>query len=248
MSRRMNILSPEDVAEELQFTKEQVIAELEAGTLTGFKFAGEWRTTEQSVVAMIEALSKQSVTSSIKEATASTSIPEDVDNQNQKGIPTLKQLTALRWNQTTFEHFWPTETEPEVYEEAYQVKVQVKGKEVPLLICFCDREAAGMVKRRRAVVFWGDKTRSVYPLVEFVGANDFSATATMASVIRADARKQCRADQPLPIGYEDMPVSIYNNIVSGPYASGSRCVVAQNTDFAIMARHALLRAEQKGFI
>lgn len=245
MSRRMSILSPEDVAEELQLTKEQVIAELEAGTLPGFKFAGEWRTTEEAVRAMIEALSGQSVFFNEK-ATASKSIPQDVDYQ--KGIPTLKQLKALQWNKTTFQHFWPTETEPEVYTEAYEIEVQVSGKKMPLLICFCDRDAAGMAGRRRAVVFWGDKIHSVYPLVEFTGANDFNTTGTMASVIRADARKQCRADQPLPTGYENMPVSIYNNIVSGPYASGSRCVVAQNTDFAVMIRHALLRAKQKGFV
>ena len=248
MPRKMSILSPEEVAEELQSTKEQVIAELEAGTLTGFKFAGEWRTTEEAVRTMIEDLLKQSVIPTEKEITTSPNTKEDLDHQDRKGIPNLKQLTGLQWNKTSFQHFWPTETKPEIYVEAYQVELRVKGKKMPLLICFCDRDAAGMAGRRRAVIFWGDTTSSVYPLVEFVGANDFDTTGTMASVIRADARKQCRADQPLPTGYEDMPISIYNNIVTGPYASGSRCVVAQNTDFAVMTRHALLRAEQKGFI
>ena len=248
MSRKMNILSAEDVAEELQTTTDKIVAELEAGRLRGFRFAGEWRTTEESVRAMIDDLLKLSILSMERRTAINLNSAEDLDCQDQKGIPTLKQLTALQWNETTFQHFWPTETEPEVYTEAYQITVQVKGKKIPLLICFCDRDAAGMAGRRRAVVFLGDKTQAVYPLVEFTGANDFSASGMMASVIRADARKQCRANQPLPVGYKDMPVGIYNNIVSGPYASGSRCVVAHNTDFAVMTRHAILRAEQKGFI
>lgn len=247
MLNKINILSPEDVAEELQSTPDQVIVELETGRLKGFKFAGEWRTTEEAVLAMIEDLSKQFATVSAEEARANKSVSEDTDFRDRKGIPKLKQLSSLQWKQTTFQHFWPTETEPEVYAEAYQVEVEVKGKKISLLICFCDRSAAGR-ERRRAVVFLGDKAHSVYPLVEFTGANDFNETGTMASVIRLDARKQCRTDQALPVGYGDMPVSTYNLIVTGPYASGSRCVVAQHTDLAVMTRHALLRAEQKGFI
>ena len=246
MLNRINVFSPEDVARELQSTPDQVVAELEKGRLKGFKFAGEWRTTEEAVLAMIEGLTEQFAKIS-EEAVTKKPVSEKTDNQDQKGIPDMKQLSSLQWKQTTFEHFWPTQTEPEIYPEAYQVEVEVKGKKISLLICFCDRDAAGR-GRRRAVVFLGSKDHAVYPLVEFTGANDFDETGTMASVIRLDARKQCRTDQNLPAGYEGMPVGVYNLIVKGPYASGSQCVVARYTDLAVMTRHALLRAEQKGFI
>ena len=243
MSRRLNILTPEEVAEELQTTSEKVIGELEAGTLKGFQFAGEWRTTEEAVRAMIDSLSNET-----PNQVKTTIESESANNEESKGIPTVKQLASLQWNRTTFEHFWPTETEPEVYAEAYQITTQVRGKEVPLLIGFCNRKAAGMMNRRRAVVFLGKQENSVYPLVEFTGANEFDENGTMASVIRGDGRKQCRSHQPVPSGYDDMPLGIYNQIVNGPYASGSRCVIAHNTDFAVMARHALLRAEQKEWL
>lgn len=245
MSLKLEILTPEEVAEELQTTSENVIAELEAGTLSGFLFAGEWRTTEEAVRSMIAALSNKGHNKAIP-----TEKFESMYNGygEQKGIPTVKQLASLQWDQTTFEHFWPTETKPEVYAEAYRLKTHINGKEVPLLIGFCNRQAAGMINRRRAVVFLGEQGHSVYPLVEFTGANDFEDSGTMASVVRSDKRKQCRSDQPIPACYDDIPLGIYNQIVIGPYASGSRCVIAHNTDFAIMARHALLRAEQKGMI
>ena len=243
MSRSLNILTPEEVAEELQTTSEKVIAELEAGRLKGFQFAGEWRTTGSAVLHMVASLLGED-----SNHVSTTDKTTRLDSKEQKGIPTMKQLASLQWDRTAFKHFWPTETEPEVYEEAYRIKTQVNGKEIPLLIGFCDREAAGMMNRRRAVVFLGEQAHTVYPLVEFTGSNDFDENGTMASVIRADGRKQCRPSQPLPAGYDDMPNGIYNQIVNGPYASGSRCVIAHNTDFAVMARHALLRAEQKGWV
>ena len=244
---RFGILTVEEVAQELHASPDFILKEMETGRLKAFRLDGEWRTTEESVHAMIAML-----LGGAENKTGQTDSKEM--STETKGLPTMKQLTSMQWQRIDpFRHLWPTERgEPgnyEDYDEAYTLHLRVNDKSVPLVIGFCDREAAGMKNRRRAIVFWGVVGAAMVPVIEFSGANDFAKTGTMASVIRADdSRKHIGPNTPLPAGYDDVPTGIYNTLVVGPYASGSRCVIAHKTDFAVMVRHALLRSKQKGWL
>ncbi len=43
-----------------------------------------------------------------------------------------------------------------------------------------------------------------------------------------------------------VPTDIYTNLVTGPYAARSVAVIADENDYALMARHAVIRALWKG--
>lgn len=98
------------------------------------------------------------------------------------------------------------------------------------------RKSAGM-ERRRAIIFVEDR-----PLVEFAAANDFEKTKLMASIIRRD-RKQIKALEAVPAGYEGLKIEYYNQIVRGPRAARNLAVVCKVDDYDTMVRHALMRSQ-----
>ncbi|MEO7715588.1 MAG: helix-turn-helix domain-containing protein [Capsulimonas sp.] len=164
-------------------------------------------------------------------------------------LPTLEELRELEWEPAQpFLHQWPNAKEKELQDTAFSQIIEIDGKHISLAIGFATRDTASMAARRHATVFWGDIGRTLYPLVQFAGANNFEETGLLASIIRDGSRKTVPADAALPCGYEEMPVGIYNDLISGPYARKSRCVIAHKDDFAVMAKHALLRSQQKGRI
>ncbi|BDI28602.1 hypothetical protein CCAX7_006530 [Capsulimonas corticalis] len=164
-------------------------------------------------------------------------------------LPTLDELRELEWETAQpFYHQWPNSKEKELQDAAFTQIIEIDTKHISLVIGFATRDTASMPARRHATVFWGDIGRTLYPLVQFAGANDFENSGLLASIIRDSGRATVAADAPLPSGYEDMPVGFYNDLISGPYTRKSRCVIAHKDDFAVMAKHALLRSQQKGRI
>ena len=117
----------------------------------------------------------------------------------------------------------------------------IKKFKESFVIAFGNRPSAGMHDRRRTVVFQGEVGRTLYPKVEFSGANDFAVSGRMVSVIRRDGRKPVRIGDTLPADYALMPTALYNEIVVGPRAWKCVAVVAHKTDFSVMLRHAILR-------
>jgi hypothetical protein len=74
------------------------------------------------------------------------------------------------------------------------------------------------------------------------------AQGEMASIVKGGDGKQVRLGQKVPPPYEGMPLVIYKDIVSGPYAAGGLAVAARKDDYDLMARHALLRAQARGWL
>lgn len=161
----------------------------------------------------------------------------------------MEQLKEMNWKQVKpFVYQWPKTLKEaqgagrEHYDEAYQSVVKTGGKEIPFLIGFCNRPGAGMADRR-VIVFKGEEGRTLYPLVESSGANDFATSGVMASIIRSADKKSVRPNEPVAPGYERMPIGVYNQVVVGPRSWNCRCVKARKTDFAVMVRHALIRMQ-----
>ncbi|WP_309723125.1 helix-turn-helix domain-containing protein [Armatimonas sp.] len=245
MPESLSILTPSEVAEILKVPEEVVIAEFTSGRLKGFQLGGQWRTTLDYLRELVTTpMSPPTEAPALPVSSSPRPIPSD---PVKKEIPELKQFQAMQSNVIApFSYQWPHNagavgTNLESYDEAYQCHVEIAGNSMPFVIAFCDRPAAGMANRRRGVIFRGQAKKTLYPMVEFTGANDFQETGKMASVIRVDGRKAVRPGSELPTGYSDMPIGIYNEVVVGPNAWHAVAVVAHNTDFPVMIKHAMLR-------
>jgi hypothetical protein len=242
------VLSSAELAEMFKMPESDVIAAFESGTLKGFKIGTHWRTTVDAVLGFIH---QEVAAPPATGSAASTRVV--AKSKTVRGVPTMENFKALSWVKKDggFDYLWPREKgedengEPlqnkEVFDEAYQATILVNGQDTPFVIGFCDRKAAGMDDRRRAVVFKGELGKTLYPLVEFAGANDFAKSGTMVSTIRVDGRKALKPGEAIPEMYADMPLAVYNEVVVGPYAMSGMAVVAHKTDFAVMLRHAVIR-------
>lgn len=229
------VFSPDEVAAILKIDRNAVLREFASGRLKGFQVGNEWRTTPEFLREMLT-------------TPADVSPPPTTTPSVRREIPTMQQFREMMWKATEpFTYQWPHRADAEEaesqehYEEAYSCMVPVDGQERSFVIGFCDRPAAGIPDRRRAVVFQGTPGQTLYPVVEFTGANDFATSGRMASLVR-QGRKTVRPGEALPAGYEDMPTGIYNEIVVGPNAWNAVAVVVHQTDFPVMIRHAVLRS------
>jgi hypothetical protein len=231
----------EAAAERLLTTPEKVRAELEAGRLEGFKLGDdEWRTTDAALLKFMG-------------VSPSVSIPQERPDEmtiaaTASVLPTVDIAAVLEsktWRAVDpFDYRWPEGIEH--YEEAYGTRISLCGRDIPILIGFCNRESAGDPNRRRAVVFMGHQP-SLNALVEFSGENSvvFGMTGRMASVIKLPSGKHLKPGDAIPLEYVGLPLANYKSIVRGPYAAASIAVVAHKDDFRLMAHHGLIRARQR---
>jgi hypothetical protein len=257
MNNNLSVLTPAEVAAILKVPEEAVFAELEAGRLKGFRVGSEWRTTYDFVREMVSSPTNipPAVVASASPppaSGASTVLPEKADSL-MKGVPKLEQFKQMSWQEIGgFSHQWPhgaseaEGTNLETYEKGYAGVITIEGKETSFVIGMGKRPAAGMDDRARLVVFKGKPGRTLYPLVEFVGANDFDTSGRLVSIIRREGRKPVRPGESLPAAYDGMPTGIYNELVVGPRAWNVCAVVANATDFPVMVRHAVLRDRRLG--
>ena len=247
MADEFAVLTTLEAADLLKATEPEVIAEIKAGRLKGFPMGDGWRTTKAYLLDMI--------TGQVRDTRPLNGVGQaQIGNQEGirpvDGVPSLEQLKKMEWSAVKpFKHQWPKKlgsedgTGLEDYDEAYEFFVRTNGKTIPFIIGFCNRESAGKADRRRAVIFKGEEGRTLYPMVEFSGANDYAMTGLMASIIRSADKKSVRPNEPVPAGYEEMPLGVYNQIVVGPRSWDCRCVKADKKNFSVMVRHALLRMQ-----
>lgn len=235
------VLTVEAAAELVRASPEQIQAELEAGRLEGFKLGEQWRTTEAALLKFM-GISSPSHTQRTPAMTATATAPATIDFESIVAAAEFRRVEP-------FDYQWPKNKgevqPPEHYEEAYEARVRLAGREQAIRIGLCDRESAGDKHRRRAVVFLG-----LAPMVEFSGENSdaFARTGRMASVIKLPSGQHLRPGDSIPPEYEGFTLVTYNDLVVGPYAAASLAVVAHKQDFPVMARHGLIRAHWKGLI
>ena len=235
------VLTLEAAAERLLTTPEKVRAELEAGRLEGFKLGDdEWRTTDAALLKFMGISPSVSIS---QERTAEMAIAATAPVPQTIDIAAL--LEGKTWRAVDpFDYRWPEGIEH--YEEAYGTRISLGGRDIPILIGFCNRESAGDRDRRRAVVFMGHQP-SLNALVEFSGENSdvFARTGRMASVIKLPSGKHLKSGDAIPSEYADLLLDNYKSIVRGPYAAASMAVVAHKDDFRLMAHHGLIRARER---
>lgn len=236
------VLTQEEVADVLRSAPEAVSAEFEAGALRGFKIGGKWRMAETDLLSFL-------------------GVAPTPNHATQAMIATGHEGPAwrdvqIKWQQTepiTFE--WPSRADEEGFNEAYSEVFEgllVKNGRVhrskKLLIGFTTRRSAGIENRRRATVFLvrvdsKKKQTSLYPIVEFAGANDYDSTRRLASLIKLPSRRQLRPGEAIPLEYQGFETAVYSEIVNGPNARNGLAVVVRDDDVNGMARHALIRLE-----
>lgn len=149
-----------------------------------------------------------------------------------------------------FTHIWPDRYVEEFY-EAYQVKVQVKGKERTIVVALTQRDSVGLEKRARAAVFYNlpPKQRA---LVEFNGNGTVETVTTYASPIKLEGgSSHLIPGEAIPDEYSQLELDIFSNVVQGPYASNSVAVVVRNENkiamLQTMATHGVIRGVYKGW-
>jgi excisionase family DNA binding protein len=235
------VLTVTVAAERLATTPETILAELEAGQLKGFKVGGEWRTTEQDLLAFMG-----HPPSANREPVADA---EATDAEEQPALPPVQ----VAWHEIDpFSFTWPTRAgaDPdevtEHHDQAFAATVPFRGRRVPVRIGFTDRTAAGM-ERKRVNVFL-ESGSTLIPLVQFVGTNDHEETGRLASVIKKEDGPHLRPGEPVPEEYRDLPRCVYSEVVVGKNAARSVAVLAHRDDLALMARHGLIRARWKGLL
>src|SRR5262249_44114517 len=148
------VLTVEAVAERLLTTPDAVRAELDAGRLDGFKVNGEWRTTEPALLKFMNIPSlayptPERTTEMSSTATAPAPVLARTPPPHLPSLPAGCEGSPA----PPFDYRWPNVSEH--YDEAYETRLRVSTREVPIRIGFCNRKSAGDPDRRRAIVFMG---------------------------------------------------------------------------------------------
>ncbi len=241
MERRLGVVTIEDAAQQFVTTPEAVIGELEAGRLRGFRVGGEWRTTEAALLEFIEEASAAPGGPGPNSGSAASD-GGDSNAEDDSGAP-IPDLAGLEWREVGPQDYrWPKDIEG--FEGGYETKVTVGRRQLPVRVVYCNRKAYGR-DRRRTVVLVGQR---MYPVVEFVGADEFDKTGLMASFVKPQGREHLRPGGAVPAEYDGLPRDIFTNLVTGPYSPESIAVVAHKDDRNLMARHGLIRARQKNML
>jgi hypothetical protein len=135
------------------------------------------------------------------------------------------------------------------YGDSREAKVRLERRESSLRIGFRTQEFAGDKSRQRAIVFMG-RPPSLIVLVEFAGedSSNFATTGRLASIIKNPDGRHVRPGDPISRDYANLPIDLYTNLVTGPYAARSMAIVVQKGGYSLMAHHALIRARSKGLV
>lgn len=157
------------------------------------------------------------------------------------------QINATWLPTGPFSYQWP-DGSVEQYQEGYQALCSVDGLQQWVVRGDTNRAAAGRPDRRRMVVFFGQVGKALSPVVEFVGGNDFAGNGLLASVVKHASPKHLRPGEAVPAPYRSLPLVPYRHLVNGPYASHSLAVEAHKDNPSLMALHAVLRAQQRGWL
>lgn len=153
----------------------------------------------------------------------------------EKGTDVVAQIET----RDPFTHRWP-ETE-ERYDQVFVVRLDNPGP-LEFTVGFCDKQSFGP-RRRHGVVFLHGE-----PLVEFSAADDFERSFLMTSVVKDVSGKHVPATGEIPDEYLGWELKPFNTLIGGPHAFGSLAVVVAAHDVESMARHALIRAKQRGMV
>lgn len=226
------VWTPGEIAELTSTDATDVISELVAGRLRGFRIGAEWRVADASLQAFMGG-----------------ELAEPAGNDGEKFVAAQTLAGAkVEWTpRGRFIYTWPDGKTKEPYEPAYEADVVLPSGRHHFVIGYANRDAAGVKDRRRVIVFLG-QVPQIIPVVEFCGANDFSETRRVASVIKDPSNKHVRSQAQLPPEYQGFPTVIYSEVVVGPYAARSVAVLANEDDRDLMLRHAIIRATYKGMI
>jgi hypothetical protein len=232
-------------SERLLTTPDKVLAEVEAGRLEGFRVGDEWRITE---VALFKFMGLSSADIHERSPAMTTTAMGTV--AASKSLDCESILNNTKWQQVEpFEYQWPDGKPPAKYDEVHKTHLQVGFRDYTLCVAMGTFDSFGDKRRRRGVVFLGSPP-SLNPLVEFAGENSlaFAVTGRLASIVKLRSGQHLRPGQPVPPEYKNFPLTVYNEVVVGPYAAASMAVVAHKSDLRLMAHHALIRARMKGIL
>jgi len=207
----------EGVAELLKVERDIVKAEIESGNLGAFMIGGEWRITRKDLVDFISrGGSKPIVVQPKHEGARKTGIVRSAP----------------------FHFTWPN-GQTEEYPEAYEGTITDGNMQFEVKIGICERNAAGM-NRKRITVFLNGR-----PTVEFVGTDDFAESKKVVSLITLPNKKRLRPNQQIPNEYRSFNLVRYNSVVKGPRAATTMAVLSQIDDIDTIIAHSIIRANYR---
>jgi len=223
----ITVYTVSQVAERLQVSTADVMAEVRDGRIRHVLVAGNVRITNQALREFLE------------DPALATPHPGSV-------LPLSSPPITWATGQAPFSYLWPDGETTEQFDECFLANFDIEGRQIQLTLGFTSRWSAGM-DRRRATVFLG-RAPTLYPLVAFIGGNSFDSDGVLASPIKYADGKYVRPGGKLPSGYEALTTTVFRSVVDGPYAKHCMAVRAHRDEHDSMARHAVLRAEQKGLL
>lgn len=237
------VVTLDEAANRLLTSPDKLKKEINAKRLRAFTIGeDDWRITETALLEFMGERQEQQKPIKLKKQGTGKSIVS--------GNLALTDIEEVLWQESdAFGFQWPDKLEQ--MDSSYTADIKINGECKAFTIGFTNRSAAGML-RRRAVVFLGALPRTLKPVVEFVGSNDFDTTGRMASPIKiagiSSGWRVLHIDDQLPRDYSGMDVSEYRDIVSGPNATKAAAVVVNKDNLTAMALHAIIRARWKGWL
>ena len=141
--------------------------------------------------------------------------------------------------QVPYVHQWPLEREE--YEGAIKFRADVRGRSIPVLIAFGEREAFGR-KRRRVLVIVNGKV-----MLELVGTDDYDSTGELIGVLKQPkSEKHFRRGEPIPLELSGFTLVLHKHYIKGGY--NTLGVLFKEIDIKGMIEYGLTRARLEELI
>lgn len=219
------IFTPQEIAEYLKVSEAAVLEMFEIGAIQGFKISSEWRCFEPD---LIEFLKKQKPPHSSYEPK-----PERTSDT---------PITTFSFSEIEgFIFSWPAAEE--AFEKGYETTEEIGNRTRIFRIGIGERTVVGQL--RKHIVVWLDR---YIPLVEFNAGNDYASDGLLVSLIKLPGGKQLWPDNPVPTEYRGFKIVRYDSIVRGKYSRKTLAVAVHKDDLDSMVHHAIIRAQQKGYV
>jgi hypothetical protein len=248
------VLTLKEVATVFQCEPQEIERLVASGELAAFPFAGSFRTTQEAVdryvTNQMAKAEKVRAKGGVRATGVTTSLTIELRSEVQ--LPTLNEIRQLAGVQVApIKYRSRNGQEVEWNETAFSYLPIVNGKEVPIVVAIFG-PLGGLAKGVR-YPYWGGETyigqvgHGLRAVNEWIRTDDYPTTGRIASVIKVE-NHFAKAGEVIDPEYSQLAVDDYSKVTKRSNMRRCQCVVAQESDHAVMVLHALIRCRQNGLL